>query len=60
MFVWSVNQVTEAHHQADEDKSNDIFAEVFKLFGNLSYGKLFEALDRQTNTSYTKYSEISV
>ena len=59
MFVWSVNQVTEAHHQADEDKSNDIFAEVFKLLGNLSYEKLFETLDRLTNTSYTKYNKTS-
>ena len=38
----------------DTDKEKAIFAEVFKLLGNSSYGKMIEALERHTNVSYTK------
>jgi len=38
----------------DVNKEKAIFAEIFKLLGNSSYGKFIEALERQTNTSYTK------
>jgi len=31
-----------------------IFAEVFKLLRNSSYGKMIEALKRHTNVSYAK------
>jgi len=38
----------------DSDKEKAIFAEVFKLLGNSSYGKMIGALERHTNVSYTK------
>ena len=38
----------------DTDKEKAIFAEVFKLLGNNSYGKMIEALERHTIVSYTK------
>ena len=38
----------------DTDKSKAILAEIFKLLGNSAYGKMIEALERQTRTSYTK------
>jgi len=33
-------------------------AEVFKLLGNSGYGKLIEALERQTNIIYTKDEKV--
>ena len=39
-------------------KSKALLAEVFKLLGNSGYGKLIEALERQTNTIYTKKEKI--
>jgi len=38
----------------DTDKEKDLFAEVFKLLGNSSYGKMIEALESNANVSYTK------
>jgi len=40
------------------DKSRALLAEVFKLLGNSAYGKLIEALERQTNTIYTKDEKV--
>ena len=54
IFEWFVDAVTEARRMGDSDASKAILAEVFKLLGNCAYGKLIEALERQTNTSYTK------
>ena len=54
IFTWFVEQVTEARRTGDKEKSNALLAEVFKLLGNSGYGKLIEALERQTNTIYTK------
>jgi hypothetical protein len=53
-FTWFVEQVTEARRTGDTDTEKAIFAEVFKLLGNSGYGKLIEALERHTNTIYTK------
>ena len=53
-LVWFVDQVTEARRMGDVDKEKAILAEVFKLLGNISYGKMIEALERHTNVSYTK------
>ena len=40
-------------YECESEKS-----EVFKLLGNSGYGKLIEALERQTNTIYTKKEKI--
>jgi hypothetical protein len=55
IFEWFVDQVTEARRTGDTDKSKAIFAEVYKLLENSAYGKLIEALERHTNTIYTKH-----
>ena len=54
ILAWFVEQVTKARRMGDIDKEKAILAEAFKLFGNSSYGKLIEALERHTNVSYTK------
>ena len=53
-----MEQVTEARRTGDVDKSKALLAEVFKLLGNSAYGKLIEALQRQTNVIYTKYEKV--
>ena len=54
IFPWFVEQVTEARRTGDVEKSKALLAEEFKLLGNSGYGKLIEALERQTNVIYTK------
>ena len=54
VFDCLVEQVTEARRTGDVEKSKALLAEVFKLLGNSGYGKLIEALERQTNVIYTK------
>ena len=49
IFEWFVKEVTEARRTGDVDKSKALLADVFKLLGNSAYGKLIEALERQTN-----------
>ena len=51
---WFVDEVTEARRTGDADKSKALLADIFKLLGNSSYGKLIEALERQTRVIYTK------
>ena len=51
---WFVEQVREARRTGDVEKSNALLADEFKLLGNSGYGKLIEALERQTNVIYTK------
>ena len=58
IFTWFVEQVTEARRTGDVEKSKALLAEVFKLFGNSGYGKLIEALERQTNIIYTKDEKV--
>jgi len=58
IFPWFVQQVTEARRTGDVDKSKTLLAEVFKLLGNSAYGKLIEALERQTNVIYTKDEKV--
>ena len=53
-LAWFVNQVTEPHRMGDADKEKAILAEVFKLLGKSSYGKMIEAFERHNNASYTK------
>lgn len=42
----------------DTEKSKALLADVFKLLGNSVYGKMIEALERQTNVIYTKHERI--
>jgi len=58
IFTWFVEQVTEARRTGDKEKSKALLAEVFKLLGNSGYGKLIEALERQTNVIYTKDEKV--
>jgi len=58
IFPWFVEQVTEARRTGDAEKSKALLAEVFKLLGNSVYGKLIEALERQTNVIYTKDEKV--
>jgi len=58
IFTWFVEQVTEARRTGDADSSKALLAEVFKLLGNSAYGKLIEALERQTNVIYTKDEKV--
>ena len=54
IFEWFVEEVTEARRLGDVEKSRALLADIFKLLGNSGYGKLIEALERQTNVIYTK------
>ena len=58
IFPWFVEQVTEARRTGDVEKSKALLDEVFKLLGNSGYGKLIEALERQTNIIYTKDEKV--
>ena len=58
IFTWFVEQVTEARRAGDVEKSKALLAEVFKLLGNSRYGKLIEALERQTNIIYTNDEKV--
>ena len=54
IFEWLVEQVTAARRVGDDDKAQDLLADVFKLLGNHAYKKIIETLERQTNATYTK------
>ena len=58
IFPWFVEQVTEARRTGDVEKSKALLADIFKLLGNSGYGKLIEALERQTNVIYTKDEKV--
>ena len=53
-----MEQVTEVRRTGDVEKSKALLAEAFKLLGNGAYGKLIEALERQTNVIYTKDEKV--
>lgn len=48
IFLWFVEQVTVARRTEDADKSKALLA-IFRLLGNSAYGKMIEAVERQTN-----------
>ena len=54
MLKWFVDEVTDARRTGDVDKSKALLADIFKLLGNSSYGKMIEAVERHTCTIYTK------
>ena len=58
IFPWFVEQVTEARRTGDKEKSKALLADIFKLLGNSGYGKLIEALERQTNVIYIKDEKV--
>ena len=55
---WFVDEVTEARRTGDVNKSKALLADIFKVLGNSSYGKLIEALERQTSVVYTKDEKV--
>ena len=55
IFPWFVHQVTENRRKRDADPDKALLAEVFKLLGNSAYGKLIEAVERQTRVIYTTH-----
>ena len=55
---WCVDEVTAARRTGDTDKSKSLLADVFKLLGNSSYGKMIECLERQTRVIYTKDEKV--
>ena len=54
VLKWFVDEVTDARRTGDVDKSKALLADIFKLLGNSSYGKMIEAVERHTCTVYTK------
>ena len=46
-----MNKVTENRRKGDQSSEQALLAEVFKLLGNSSYGKVIDALD--TTVKYT-------
>ena len=53
-----MDQVTDARRTGDDDKTKRLLGDIFKLLGNSGYGKLIEALERQTNIIYTKDEKV--
>ena len=53
-----MEQVTKGRRTGDVEKSKALLVEVFKRLRNSGYGKLIEALERQTNVIYTKDEKI--
>jgi len=51
-------EVTAARRTGDADKSKALLADIFKLLGNSSYGKMIELLERQTRVIYTKDEKV--
>ena len=58
IFPWFVEQVTEARRTGDKHKDKALLGDIFKLLGNSGYGKLIEALERQTNVTYTRDEKV--
>ena len=54
VLKWFVDEVTDARRTGDVDKSKALLADIFKLLGNSSYGKMIEAVERHPCTIYTK------
>ena len=52
-FAFFVNKVTENRGKGDQNSEQALLAEVFKLLGNSSYGKVIDALQRHTTVKYT-------
>ena len=57
IFSWFVNEVANNRRKGDAEKDKALLSEVFKLLGNSAYGKFIEAVERHTNTIYTRDEE---
>ena len=55
---WFVVEMTAARRTGDVDKNKALLADIFKLLGNSSYGKMIESLERQTRVIYTKDEKV--
>ena len=58
IFGWFVDEVTEAGRSGDKEKSKALLVDIFKLLGNSGYGKLIEALERETNITYIRDEKV--
>jgi hypothetical protein len=58
IFEWFVDRVTEARRTGDTCKEKALLADAYKLLGNSAYGKLIEALEKQTGVIYTKNEHV--
>ena len=47
--------MTETRTKGDKATELVLLAEIFKLLGKNAYGKLIEAMERQTKVSFTRY-----
>lgn len=54
-FKWFVKKVTETRRKGDKATELVLLAEIFNLLGKSAYGKLIEAMERQTKVSFTRY-----
>ena len=54
IFTFFVNKVTENRGKGDQNSEQALLAEVFKLLGNSSFGKVIDALERHTIMKYTR------
>ena len=54
LFDWFVKEVANMRRKGDVEAEKALLAEVFKLLGNSAYGKLIEAVERQTRVMYRK------
>ena len=48
-----MSKVTDNRGKGDQNSEQALLAEVFKLLGNSSYGKVIDALERLTTVKYT-------
>ena len=53
IFTFIVSKVTDNRGKGDQNSEQVLLAEVFKLLGNSSYGKVIDALERLTTVKYT-------
>ena len=58
VFDWFVEKVTEERRKGDVDRNKALFADMFKLLGNSTYGKFIDNLEDQTNITYTKDEKV--
>ena len=54
IFSWFVDEVTANRRRGDADPSKAIFADIFKLLGNSSYGKMIKNKENQLQTFYCR------
>ena len=58
IFDWFVQEVANMRRKGDVEAEKALLAEVYKLLGNIAFGKLIEAVERQTKVLYTKDEDV--